>query len=863
MARYKRISRSQDLTDPAQLAILARQSGLNKVADEIEQPKLSFLQRVGRGLNAFEIGNALYESKYEDASFLKTYGEDIKLGISGGITGRDTRRGDVKKTFKDILMQEGMKDRIGKLDAVDVLGLAGDILFDPMTWLGGYAGKAAKKGAGIGTKFAKKLPIIGKRIAKAEDVVSGLFKPFSKQLKLGDITVPGKIKSKVVKDAGEQYVRGFTKFVKGTRAQSDDFVNMMAKSAKQSKKLFGKDSGKIISGTIETGAAKKSGIRTGHKLLDDTIDRLLDTQASLTKQELDRGILRKQLDNYVHHMLTPQASSWMESGGNVGGFVSKFKKTLGATKHRGIEGTIDAINIPFKKQYGFNLFEPDAFKAFTKRGLDSIKRINSYDFAQRVGKQFGQKAKEDFIDEAGVKWVSSTWKDIPVGTKLPAPIVEHLDEYSKLMTGDKSTGEFLKMFDSLQNFWKKTVTGYFPAFHTRNAIGGTFNNWIAGLKDPKMYIASRKVLSGADGILKTSAGDIPYSQVLKMMKENGVIGQTGFLDVVKKLGEEVSPTVGTKIANAPQKIMGVFEDNLRAPLFTDGLKKYYTKELVAKFSKEFTPEIAKRKALEAASERAAKRVIKYHFDYMPEGFTKFERDIMKRVIPFYTWTRHNVPLQLEQMIMQPGKYAGVMKLQRAFGLKPSSEEESILPAWLKDRFTIKAEGGYWSGLGLPLEEATEKISDPLRGLGLSLSPFIKTPFELLTGHNIFKNKKISEDTYGKAYRNAPAPIKKFLQLKETKNKNGTIFYTVNPERRYWLELFGARGLSTFTKAMNNVEKDAASTARGLLTTINKYEYSMEDMRSWSDREAREKLEKELVKAGTIGQGSYNFIIKNK
>jgi|TARA_R100001530_G_scaffold21901_2_gene18005 predicted hydrocarbon binding protein len=986
------------------LAQFARSKGFEKEAEKIvERPKVSFLGRIGRILAAFETGNALYQKRYEQKSFLKTYVKDIATGLKTSVVGREPISVTPKKLFKDILVKEGMKDRPGKLDAVDVVGLVGDILTDPTTFFGGFIGKTGIKGVKGVTAIARKTPLIKKPIAKTEDIVGGLFKPFHKIEKLGDV--------------GKNYRADFEKYVKGTRVLTDEFVDEMIKKSKGVKPIV--KSGERIAAAVETGT------KTGNKLLDEVMDSMIKTQKQFTKLEVKHGILEHELFDYMHHTLTPEAANFIREGGDLAGFFKPIKTRLGAAKKRGLvrvvsekgkdvsfkkellglqdlnkpklintlekqlgnktlsiqkvlkklasgeikEGTqsfreinallrkhispfpvgkfvkegvedftqkefdsiingllkeeadklaliakelesevltsqgreflksplipklsrkqkivglqrelvkiqnetvkkirkidffdfidnkgnmfkavrggekykdfgqliVKEINEEYNKRLGFNVFEEDAFKAFAKRGVDSIQALNTHDFLTRAGHQFGKKAEKDFIDEFGVKWVSSTAPELK-GIRVPKPIAQHIDEIKGFLSNDESTKAFLRFYDKVLNIWKATVTGYFPAFHTRNATGGTFNNWIAGLNNPIVYKEGAEILTGKSGKLLLKGGrKMSYNEARNLIREYGIVGQTGIMDVAQFLQKEVNPTAMSRFLKAPSKVMGLVENNMRVPLFIDGLKKGMT------------------------AEAAAKRVIKFHFDYMPEGFTAFEKNIMKRVIPFYTWTRHNIPLQIEQLVMQPAKYAGVFKTQRAFGIKPSSEEETILPMWLKERFTLKAESGFWSGIGLPLEEATEKLSSPLRGFGISMSPFLKVPIERLTGFNIFKGEKISEDNYGKFYKNTPQPFKDWLELKEHKTSRGTVYYTVNPEKKYWVEIIGSRGINTAIRLMNHV--DDKKNLLSLFTTIKKYDYGLEDLKRWSDKDKQRELERILIEADELREFKKTFIPK--
>ena len=103
------------------------------------------------------------------------------------------------------------------------------------------------------------------------------------------------------------------------------------------------------------------------------------------------------------------------------------------------------------------------------------------------------------------------------------------------------------------NFWKGSVTGWFPAFHTRNFIGGAFNNWLAGL-NPKYYAMGvelqKDLKKGGNKIWISSAGEsFTSNQLIKIIKETGAINQPGMIDVMKNVEDIVSPSVFKKLGN--------------------------------------------------------------------------------------------------------------------------------------------------------------------------------------------------------------------------------------------------------------------------------------------------------------------------
>lgn len=96
--------------------------------------------------------------------------------------------------------------------------------------------------------------------------------------------------------------------------------------------------------------------------------------------------------------------------------------------------------------------------------------------------------------------------------------------------------------------------------------------------------------------------------------------------------------------------------------------------------------------------RAAALMVKAtQFDY--SDLSRFEAQTVKMIVPFYTWTRNNVPLQFRAMISEPGKIQKAIRLNDAladaFG-DPDDPEEP-LPGYVRERFGWRVRKDIFTG----------------------------------------------------------------------------------------------------------------------------------------------------------------------
>ena len=175
-----------------------------------------------------------------------------------------------------------------------------------------------------------------------------------------------------------------------------------------------------------------------------------------------------------------------------------------------------------------------------------------------------------------------------------------------------------------------------------------------------------------------------------------------------------------------------------------------------------------------SAEDAAMDVKKWHFDYAE--LTDFERDKMKRLIPFYTWMRKNMPLQIEAILRNPGRYGNATtKMFEAIESIDEDLEELPIPDYFHELNMVrlprefasvaltlnKKADNLMSSIGFGREGAGEQGLQPLyvdpqlpfqdmnrfnyKDIISSLTPWIRVPVETtLTekGHSVFLDRPI-------------------------------------------------------------------------------------------------------------------------
>ena len=412
-------------------------------------------------------------------------------------------------------------------------------------------------------------------------------------------------------------------------------------------------------------------------------------------------------------------------------------------------------------------------------------------------------------------------------------------------------------YDKFTNFFKTAVYAYFPSSHARNVVSGTLQNYqVLGAEAfrPRNHNLALGMLKGKDEI--ASVGK--WSGSLKDLRKKF---EATFKNSTKNIGD-----LGDTIQEYSTNKFKFTEDT---PSFArkvgDGVEMH--QKAVATIGA-----LRQGKTVDEALKLAEEAGFNY------QKITNFERKVMKRLIPFYTFTRKNAELQLKTIKNRPEKILNITKfadaLSNTFGDDFSKEDIQGLPSWVTEGLGFKIDGDkVVSQLGFPLEEFTDRLNNPMGSTLSSMNPIIKYPAEAKMGYDFFRQKKIQDiDKIGQGLGEPiyeldqegklPSWFSQALNIDRYENRQGDLTYTMSPNALHFMRnIPTARFQSTLEKLLDE-DIDNVDKLMGFFSGAKIYEIDQEKQKFFRQRELKRDIEDKLLRRG-IGDRFDRYFVRKE
>lgn len=718
-------------------------------------------------------------------------------------------------TFKNVVLGEG--DDYLKLFGKDLtnnqyLVNAAKLAFNPLGTLGGAAFRGSKVLApeltqGIEDTFNKAF-----RAGKYEESkgLGGLFnrvKDFTKQLdNLPEnvLTKEGELISKL-KNLPKEVSENFANYIEGT--QKFD-LEKLSKEAQQQLAKNKIDVPELIQRVTNKNDEFGKALREAGVLGTKNADTGLD----LFSQGIEKDVpyFARQVAGFKPEFLAtkfgPEDSARILADSAVAreikknGFVTKEtlnkvidgNPALGGLSAKGLRNPEkylgDAANERVFKtlQEGENagvIYNKNAAELFATGAVRTSKVEAATTFAKDL---------ENITDDAGNKlFAKSTGGEIPAGFKefeipnvgkfvAPNEAVDVLKNYSKEFFGDQGTQNLVKAYDKFLGFFKATVTGKGPGvigFNVRNAIGDFQNMVLGGFrwnKAGEAFGAAGKAVAFRKLALKEGieAAEKKFGPEVKELYENaikfGMIGSDQLEDALGKgsadlMRPSLTQSFGRKVGDVTDKIFMTGLQRDRENLFRMANIYDHFKQT-------------------GSWAEAAKKARLSSLDY--DNLTPFEKNVMKRVLPFYSFMRQNMEQKMNLLfknpqMLQKNEYF-FRNLNEALGTNDMTEEDwAALPDWMKTgaRLVLKKDGSNVSvltGWGDTVQAVDDIFAgspeQTLKNLAKSSSPLLKAGIEKTTGQDLFYGDTIKGRQPGERYSQLPEPLKQYLDYREVERE---------------------------------------------------------------------------------------------
>jgi hypothetical protein len=575
----------------------------------------------------------------------------------------------------------------------------------------------------------------------------------------------------------------------GVRRFLNSYAQVTAEAADETDELV--DLGTIF------GNAQKSSINQGHRAAKD---KMLD-ELGETSQMAVYGIFERKKPAMIESMIDAQLSA---SGVNAAGMDMQQK---------------------------------------TQRVLD--------DWFQQTGDRY-----DNIDDFLGPDWEDDAIKNMAISTddilreiKVPKRIAEDASRVINAFSSPQEMSKLVAAYDAFTDWFKTNVTATAPGFHIRNFLSSLIQGIVGGAHSPTSaifdYNDGQRAMRGKEvkGIAKwltDDSGNLAKSdvdgteQLQREIFSQGVLESPGgHNDLVGNYGGRVAEQIPGVVPirdqfKAPQ---GTKWHERINPLATAGTMGETDRFFAARWGRgvgnqieglvRTSAYIGLRKQGYNATE-AAKRVKELFVDY--SNLSDSERKVMRRVFPFYAFTKGASTMIAKELATNPGG-----RLSHTIQSVNTLRGENVTtPDYVSDTTSIslgeQLDGSdrYITGFGLMHEAPLGLLpTKGLQGFGLDLlsqmNPLPKSILEYSTGQSFFQQGPDG----GRPLRDTD-PLLGRIVSNVREGVTGEKEFTAQPLPR-WLEVAAANSPASrylsMTRTLTDTRKDAGTKATNLLTGV--------------------------------------------
>jgi hypothetical protein len=537
------------------------------------------------------------------------------------------------------------------------------------------------------------------------------------------------------------------------------------------------------------------------KDFSDAVDRagnLLENMLSKVDENLETALRVGTPGGYLPHTLTPERRAVplrenldfeKQYASNLKGNVNQFtgrKYMMSAEEANSvyrakIQTYLDKADLPqhtkdfWESRQGMELFETavnssiadfvDTAPGFAKdiKQLDDVligatlsdpEIIKPVLQGEKVGMSYKEISKSDIVnklkgfkkyvpEETAARFDDFIKNYLPEGERLAMDATVY--EMIGRLGNQKELNKFFKLIDVINNTFKKWKL-FSPGFQMRNILGNTTNMYLAGMSPDEVVryvkraddvlkkapeIMEKATLKGMDAL--TDAEKVIYSKYRNFIEK-------GFHDISKEVWDVET------VVNTNQKLRNKYDVLSKAADYNFNVnQKWDNRFRMAMLDwAEETPG-AVNKAGFTDPEAMVRSAL---FD--PKDLSGVERDKIKRLIPFYTFTKKNLAFQAKNIFENPRKYNHLRKTIRATWEEWADISDEDIESYKRENFWIPipfiSKDGKYAAIktNLPVGDLAEFIENPSRKILASLSPAIRAPFELATNKQIYTDMPIQE-----------------------------------------------------------------------------------------------------------------------